>query len=940
MMPAAGARAVAMTRTFSYVLALTTVASGVGCGDLRAREIGVCGNGIVEPEAGEDCDSSEGCVAPDQAAACLLECEDGACAAGFACGLDGVCRAQGDAFERGPIVSDDAWFVSIDELDADGRAELAFVEGLPEGGQTNSLAILGFDAQRSAETPLRAGRSGVPVLFDSDDPNRTGLAYLTRFGWGAPNDGQGFQGVEGVVIGDVVDGERFVPRPVGGRARERAPKVSHVYSLRDYQVEREHVVVPGVVYGGNLWIVKDDADQGVFPERVPALGSTTDPGQLGWAQPLALHPDRDLGGEYSLDVAVVEGTTANQIHYAGPVGLYNVDEGLASNERGKLDLPPGEAGFLPWVQFAQVDGQGRPDLLAATGRFIGNPDPDWRNFAVTVHVAYGVEDGSFHSDPVDLPDANGNLTFSATPQFEFEGTLDEFTEVPAHFNQAGGMTVADVNFDDVPDLLAERVLILSGDCAGQCSCGPQHECFNTDWTDGGTGTGRVQVADVSGDGWPEVLVPETNGGEDGTLSTYRLADGAFQPSRTFFEDPVRDVVVADLDTDGQSDTIVRTGDLAEGSDSIWVCPGQHGEDCFELALEAPMAGSMAVTRSDVFAVEDLLVAFEPGAPGDPSSLARLSGVGDQVVTAPLRPPNEGGPPWTHAWVINAHGGDALWIAVVVLSGETDPETDPDQMWFFELRNTSAGVLDVSTVVSFVPFPPPGGLIGVQAQAIDYDDDGVGELVMFVPENHRTYPDDLELGCTRAYVLDFNSEGNGGPEEISDCFDFHVAPRAGINTEENYGRLSTLDVDQDGDLDMIASADLDKGDGARVPLIWEKDDGRVEPRILTADDGMLDELRDWAAWMGQDADGNPQLNGVFATSTGLVGGTVDLDTREVAITWQEPWGEGEAPAADGDEGGGAVSIDTGDLDGDALIDFVVTTAKGPIVFWGTRTPNPT
>ena len=64
----------------------------VGCQPLAAIPVGECGNGVVEPARGEDCDSF-GHDGGECSATCRFVCATAAdCPLGWGCGADDVCR--------------------------------------------------------------------------------------------------------------------------------------------------------------------------------------------------------------------------------------------------------------------------------------------------------------------------------------------------------------------------------------------------------------------------------------------------------------------------------------------------------------------------------------------------------------------------------------------------------------------------------------------------------------------------------------------------------------------------------------------------------------------------------------------------------------------------------------------------------------------------------
>src|SRR5262249_46204750 len=81
-------------------MALAVLLGTAGCADLPPISVGVCGNGVVEPTSGEDCDGTgkDGatCGEPGTTHECRYMCQDkdAKCPASYSCGLDGLCRTQ------------------------------------------------------------------------------------------------------------------------------------------------------------------------------------------------------------------------------------------------------------------------------------------------------------------------------------------------------------------------------------------------------------------------------------------------------------------------------------------------------------------------------------------------------------------------------------------------------------------------------------------------------------------------------------------------------------------------------------------------------------------------------------------------------------------------------------------------------------------------------
>src|SRR5207248_1361141 len=128
----------------------------------------VCGNGVVEPDQGEDCDrSSADCGAPASANACRLLCGAsiaGApmCPAGAACGNDGVCHAPSGeltvsasrAWTSRHLLVGDTTGDHYPELIGVGDNQLEVLLGGAGGGFSSSVLIPNLavrDAPRAAD---------------------------------------------------------------------------------------------------------------------------------------------------------------------------------------------------------------------------------------------------------------------------------------------------------------------------------------------------------------------------------------------------------------------------------------------------------------------------------------------------------------------------------------------------------------------------------------------------------------------------------------------------------------------------------------------------------------------------------------------------------------------------------------------------------------------
>lgn len=135
--------------------------SAVTCADVTPIELGVCGNGVLEPDENEDCDSTavgEGtrCAPPGAEHACRYVCLDSdsgetlRCPHGWGCGRDGVCRAHGAAL-RPPrsFAAVTGRHLSTGDFDGDGNGDISWLFG-----DRFEVTYVSDDAAFSLERPV------------------------------------------------------------------------------------------------------------------------------------------------------------------------------------------------------------------------------------------------------------------------------------------------------------------------------------------------------------------------------------------------------------------------------------------------------------------------------------------------------------------------------------------------------------------------------------------------------------------------------------------------------------------------------------------------------------------------------------------------------------------------------------------------------------------
>jgi hypothetical protein len=323
------------------------------------------------------------------------------------------------------------------------------------------------------------------------------------------------------------------------------------------------------------------------------------------------------------------------------------DAGVSSDP---LFLPPvnyqvpfGGAGA---VAAADVNGDGRPDVLVAAD-------------CLTVLGC--------HSD-VSVMLGNGDGTLQPAVSYDSGGTV------------ASSLAVADVNGDGKPDILVAE--------CGPSECGSGEHglvgvllgkgdgTFNpaVTYDSGGAGANSVAVADVSGDGKPDLIVTSCEfsgsscsagivgvllGTGDGTFQaavTYGTGAGAFSAIA---------VAVADLNGDGKQDLIVTNN---VGTFGLSVLLG-NGDGSFKPALTYNFFGlgfSIAVADLNGDGKADLVMAscISSGT-GCASSVSVLLGKGDGTFQRAVNYSSGGAQATNSVTIADVNGDSKLDLLVAV-----------------------------------------------------------------------------------------------------------------------------------------------------------------------------------------------------------------------------------------------------------------------------------
>jgi hypothetical protein len=276
----------------------------------------------------------------------------------------------------------------------------------------------------------------------------------------------------------------------------------------------------------------------------------------------------DVNGDGKLDLLVVNGCI--QICGENPAGLVGV---LLGNGDGTFQtvVTYGSGGVQAnSIAVADVNGDGKPDLLVAN--YCGSSSFDCGpSTAGSVGVLLG----------------NGDGTFQTAVTYGSGGFL------------ATAVTVADVNGDEIPDL------VVANQCGNDCTDGAVGVLLgNGDGTfqtavvydPGGTSSFSIAVADVNDDGKPDVVVANNSGTVGVLLGN---GDGTFQTAVTYSSGGSQpdSVAVADVNGDGKPDILVANWCASESNcshGSVSVLLG-NGDGTFQTAVAYGSGGDQAVS---------------------------------------------------------------------------------------------------------------------------------------------------------------------------------------------------------------------------------------------------------------------------------------------------------------------------------------------------------
>jgi Bacterial Ig-like domain (group 3)/FG-GAP-like repeat/FG-GAP repeat len=376
-----------------------------------------------------------------------------------------------------------------------------------------------------------------------------------------------------------------------------------------------------------------DSVEGVSPGQF--RGTQRDPQMPDSPPPLDFLPPviYSSGGPFPSSVAVadVNGDRKPDLLVAG--GVVSVFLGNRDGTfQSAVTYDSGGGGSAIAVAVADVNGDGKPDLLVANEQ------------TATVGVLLGNGDGTFqpvvtYGSGADLPvsiaiaDVNGDhkpdlvvANWGSETVGVLLGNGDGTFQTAVSYGSGGcpfSVAVGDVNGDGKLDLVAANqcgsvgavgVLLGNGDGTFQTAAS---------YGSGGTFPTSVAVADVNGDGKPDLLVANCDAGQssscidlsvDGSVGVLLgNGDGTFQAAVAYDSggSGAWSVAVADVNGDGKPDLLVanQCGSSCSTPGAVGVLLGKgHGIFAHPVILSPDSNNSVAVADVNGDGKPDLLVA--------------------------------------------------------------------------------------------------------------------------------------------------------------------------------------------------------------------------------------------------------------------------------------------------------------------------------------------
>lgn len=241
-----------------------------------------------------------------------------------------------------------------------------------------------------------------------------------------------------------------------------------------------------------------------------------------------------------------------------------------------------------YVAIADLNGDGFPDLVVNSSVLVGNGDGTFQNPVFYESGGNNVDGVAIadlnHDGKADLVVTNKDSNNVGVLLGKGDGTFQQVVTYDLAYGSCCSPVVADVNGDGKPDLVISSgftvsVLLGNGDGTFQPAVTTATGASGPLPGVGSQFPLSVAVADVNGDGKPDLLVPNRNTtGPNGVLLLLGNGDGTFQAA--MFYDSGGEwpeaVATADVTRDGKSDLVVVNETTPNGGGNVGVLLNNTG----------------------------------------------------------------------------------------------------------------------------------------------------------------------------------------------------------------------------------------------------------------------------------------------------------------------------------------------------------------------------
>jgi hypothetical protein len=770
---------------------LALLAVVFSCGGLPAIESDICGNGIVEPEAGEDCDGSTKCVPAGQPFECQPSCETDPCASGWVCGPDSVCRQPSfELAEAGTLGNSRIEWVEARDLDGDGRSELVWIEsGAGSGSGTLNVGHVSENGAFERDWQW-GGVASAPEFGDLDADGLEDILVST----GEPGSLENV--LHTLILQNKGDGS-FRPAQAGFNREDRPGYLGMVGG-------GARGAGPLAVWGGALHHVATGADGALWPVYDPSTHSDSrwlehvelvksEPLEVGLAADGETPVDfSEIWGDGDIDEppfadcaaaarsVALEGSFIDGGWNGGVRVHYGAEDCAQHNELS----PPADATSLHGVHLADVDGDRRPDLIV-TGLNASSQGTLW--------LAYGLGDRTFHSSRVPPPISDvGDMTFGPAVQWLLgaDPTL---------------LLATDIDGDTRADLISLNGSFIPSDseCSAEgCLCYEGWNCDSGASLPIGSQTEVVTAVNLNGIPGDEVVFMQL-GSDEVTVARWDTDQFRAETFQLPGSDPdlPRSIAAADFDGDTLEDAAIQTRGL-DGMTRIYLLRGGAPWKTPILVLDGVdlrpgLASDYPDTHS--YAGAGWLSALSNEG-GDASAILQFRYGNEGTLFSPLQIP--GGMPWDHPLVGSFRDAGVLDIAAFPDRHEPVGTLEALQRdgWMTRVSFEDSGLVLASSQVG-ARWPHANHNDDERLLQMDVDQNGIDEILKFTPLQQNEFAP----VSTSIVSLDVNTTGF---EEVSRAqFDEVMLggtwPRAAQVTN-----FDILDIDGDGSVELFALGHLE------------------------------------------------------------------------------------------------------------------------------------